>query len=110
MRPQDVASAFKAFQAAKEQDTVSEEEFQRRFSICQSCPQRKKGIRTIKTRISKILADYSNRHAVRKEITEFSCGVCSCHFGLLLPAKPEHLHVDSEEEAKKRPDFCWAKK
>ena len=107
MRSQDVKAAFAAFRAARNEDTVDDGEFQRRLAVCKKCPQRKRGVRTVKTRISEVLAVYSNKHKVREEVTKFSCGVCGCSFGLLLPAKPEHLHKDSKEEAAVRPNSCW---
>ena len=110
MRLQDITAAFGAFRAAKNLDTVSEEEFLARLEICKGCPQNKRGVIRLRTRISKILGDHSNRLGVREEITKHSCGVCGCSFGLLLPAKKEHLHQDSEAEAAIRPEHCWVNK
>ncbi len=109
MRLQDVTSALKAFIAAKNQVTVSEEEFLRRLAICRSCPQNVRKGRTLRTRVSEILGMYSNRFNVPDEVTKRSCGVCGCSFGLLLPAKKEFLHKDTPEQEKVRPSYCWVK-
>jgi hypothetical protein len=109
MRLQDITSALRAFQAAKNQDTVSEEEFKARLAVCRNCPKNVHKGRTVRTRISEILGQYSNRLSVPDEITKRSCGVCGCAFSLLLPARKQLLHKDTPEQAEVRPDFCWMK-
>lgn len=108
MTPRDSIAAIKAFQHALKGGVVSSEEVRRRNAVCATCPQRVRVGRDISA-VSKFLGMLANRHRVPKEVSGFKCGCCGCSLMLLLPATKEDLHVDSPEEAAKRPPNCWMK-
>ena len=108
MTPRDSIAAIKAFQHAMTGKVVAPEEVRRRHGVCIKCPKRVRVGRDVST-ISKFLGMLANRHRVPKDVSGSKCGVCGCSLMLLLPAAKEDLHVDSEEEAKKRPETCWTK-
>jgi len=102
----DAVAAAKAFKHAIKGDVVSPEEIRRRGAICNTCPKRQR-VRSRASQVSQILGLLANRHKVPAEVKDYSCGVCGCALMLLLPATKEDLHVDSEKEAKERPERCW---
>lgn len=108
MTPRDATAAIKAFQHALSGKVVSPIEVSRRHGVCMKCPKRVRVGRDVSA-VSKFLGMLANRHRVPKDLSGSKCGVCGCSLMLLLPATGEDLHVDSPEEAAKRPDGCWAK-
>lgn len=102
----DALAAAAAFKAALNGDVVSPETIHERDAICARCPMRRFKQRGM-TPVSKLLGQLANRHRVPKSIANYSCGVCGCSLMLLIPAQSKDLHIDSPEEAKKRPGSCW---
>lgn len=109
MKITDITSALVAFKEATNNNTVSEETAIERGNICRRCPLRKINS-SVSNHVSKILAQIANKHGVSREIRDYSCSVCGCNLGLLIPALPEHVHKDSESERKRRVKGnpkCW---
>lgn len=106
MKISDITGALRAYKAATRLETVSDMVATERANVCLRCPQRKKttGI----SRISRFLSELARQHNVDKNISNFSCGICSCNLQLLLSALPENLHKDSpEQKAKRAKTKCW---
>lgn len=94
----DILQAVKAT-AAKEFGTCEPDDvIEWRLEVCRVCPMRRRA-RSALERASVVLGT----HGVSGQV----CDVCGCSLPLLASAKPEHMHEDSPEEAKKRPKSCW---
>ena len=109
MNPNGATAALKAFGHAMKKDTATPAQVLERAKICKTCPHRRK-ISGMRSQLSRFLGTVANHHKVPQDISKYKCGVCSCSFMLLVPAKVEDLHVDTPAEAAQRPDHCWVKK
>ena len=103
-----VFAAASAFREAMRGNTVSPEEISRRLAVCAGCPKMRR-TSGLSGRASAIVGAIANRHRVPPAFANRSCGVCGCSLLLLVPATGKDLHVDSPEEARKRPARCWMK-
>jgi len=105
-----IQQALKAYKAAKNAQTVSDEEAQRRARTCaKPCPMKRK-VGGFIGRASHILGAASSTGQVPTELADYKCGVCGCSLLLLIPALPENLHKDSPQERaerEKKAPGCW---
>lgn len=104
-----IKQALKAYKAARNAETVSDEEAQRRARTCAKCPMNRKVAGFI-GRTSQILGASSDSGQVPPELADRKCGVCGCSLLLLIPALPANLHrddaIEQVQRAKKTPN-CW---
>ena len=101
-------AAANAFVQAMNKNTASPEEIAKRFKVCSRCP-KKALISGATSQISRMVGLVANQNKVPTEFSKWKCGVCECSFVLLLPARTEDLHPDTEAEAAVRPKECWQK-
>lgn len=107
---QGAKAAIVAFQEARHGNVAGETEVANRANICEQCPMRRRNGVAIRVALGAIHATRILKNRVPDAISEFRCGVCHCPLANLLPAKGEHLHTDSPEEAAKRAKEapnCW---
>jgi len=107
-----IQQALRAYSAARNAQTVSDAEAQRRARICAKCPMNRK-LAGFVGRASHILGAATSVGQVPPELSDRRCGVCGCSLMLLIPALPENLHKDTPKERaereKKAPN-CWLTK
>lgn len=108
--PAGARAAIIAFMEAGKGNVVGETEASNRANICLTCPLRAKIKMSLSAHIGQVMALRVAKHNVPEDIKGYKCGVCLCPLALLVPAKGEHLHTDSPEEARKRAKDaprCW---
>lgn len=97
----------------------SQEEINRRASICLNCPKKipMKGCvpcgavarakEFLNTQRRKL---WKKGYDVPQSVATLSCGVCCCHISAMLPAPLADFKYESAEQNAKRPSNCWLKK
>lgn len=114
----NVVAGARAFLSVVGGSSVTQEEINRRSSICQGCVHKQVTTDCFSCGFGGTLNKFINEAKVRFgfgfELTQDAkksyCEVCSCALSLMLPSKTSSFKTEDEDKQKARPDFCWVKK
>lgn len=111
----DYINGAKALVNVIEGNTVTQEEINRRASICNNCPMKTQipgcmgcGLAgRISNFINSIKKAFKSSFVIPNNLETKGCGVCNCALSVMLPSK---MNAFSESDQQERPNHCWVKK
>lgn len=110
-----VKSACSAMLESIKGNIVSDEEINRRWSICKNCPASTTvsdcmscgGAGRAADWVNKVKGAAGKRFRLEQESGKTFCGLCGCSHALMIPTKMKFQKQETEKQNQLRPSQCW---